>query len=777
VAVALGVLLGCGPAAASPGFVAADGAQFSLGGRQWRPIGFDQYRLTALAGGYVCDAGYGAISDASLGQRLDDMKASGANVVRTWFFQSVYAEGGWAPFDRLLSAAASRGMTVIPVLVNHWPDCEPSGDEQKTIAFYATGFRDPGYGYAQSFEAYARMVAAHYASNRAIAFWQLVNEAETPAEPPAEPPLEPPPVVCGVGGAGALRAFASEMRDELRAVDPNHLVSLGTIGSGQCGASYLEYRSLHEVVDICEVHDYGAPQAALPGDPFNGIAFRISQCNALGKPIFVGEAGIPADVGEDGLSTGTTSAATLARRAQLFDAKMGAQLGAGMDGYLIWETIAESSDSAFAGLERFGVGRLGIGMSEDPVGAVMRARAGAPSPTIAAGPSGVTGDATPTFAFSSIAASATFECRVGTVGAPGTFAPCASPYTPAPLADGARVFEVRSATGDSTPARRPFVVDTGPPETVIVGVPSGFTNDPTPSFELLPDEPGGSLECAIGTMEAPGTLAPCRPSYTTPPLADGEHVLRARATDAVGAADATPATLAFTVDTVAPKTTIVGAPGAVTSDPTPTFRFSSDDPAASFRCRLDGGALAACASPYDPAALGDGSHVFEVRAVDRADNVDATPASASFRVELPAPPPPPPPPPPAPPPPPPPPPPVAPPPPAVALIGSGVPGAVRVGRDGRGSASRPRVRCPAAAPACRVSVELRAASSGGRSSRIGGSTSTIRQGADARVSFALSRAGRRLLARRRTLRATLRLSARHGDDVEARTMRVTLKRR
>ncbi len=576
VALAGALLSSAAVATASPGYVAASGSQFSLDGRPWRPIGYNQYRLTSIPGGYVCDAGYGAISDASLGQRLDDMKAAGANVVRTWFFQSFFDGGGWAPFDRLLDAASARGMTVIGVLVNHYPDCEPSGGSQKTTAFYASGFRDPGFGYVRSFEAYARMVATRYASNRTIAFWQLVNEAETPADPPL--------AGCGVGGAAALRAFASSMRAALRDVDPSHLVSLGTIGSGQCGASFLEYASLHEVVDVCEVHDYGAPQVAMPGDAFNGIAVRIAQCNELGKPIFVGEAGIPASVGADGLPTATTTAATLTRRAQFFDAKLAAQLGAGMDGYLIWDKIAENSDSPFAGLDGFGIGRFGIGTTEEPVSAVMRARAGVPSPAIVSGPAGVTGDPTPAFAFSSIVAGAAFECRIATASVPGAFAPCSSPHTPpAALADGARVFEVRSPDGDPTPARRPFVVDTGPPETVIAGVASGLTNDPTPSFSFEPAEPGGSF-------------AACGSPFVAPARADGEHVLSVRAIDAVGAVDATPASRTFTVDTAAPDTAIDSSPPAVTDDPTPVFTFSSADAAASLRCRLNAGAREVCAS-------------------------------------------------------------------------------------------------------------------------------------------------------------------------------------
>ena len=145
---------------------------------------------------------------------------------------------------------------------------------------------------------------------------------------------------------------------------------------------------MNEVVDICEVHDYGAPQTAMPGDDTNGIARRVRQCTDLGKPIFVGEAGIQSDVNADGGSSGTTTDATLRRRAEFFAAKIAAQLGAGMDGYLIWDKILENSDSSFnASSGRFGIGRFGTGTTEDPVAAVMRAASKAslslPAPPIA----------------------------------------------------------------------------------------------------------------------------------------------------------------------------------------------------------------------------------------------------------------------------------------------------------------------------------------------------------------------------------------------------------
>lgn len=292
------------------------------------------------------------------------MRDAGANTVRTWFFQSYYEGGGWAPFDRVLRAAAERGLRVIAVLVNHYPDCEPPSGGAKSIGFYESAFRTPGYGYPRSFKDYVRMVAEHYAADRTVAFWQLVNEAEA----------------CGSDGPAALRSFAIEMRSQVRAVDTNHLVSLGTIGTGQCGTTGEDYRTVHQAVDICEVHDYGAPQTALPGDDTNGIARRVRQCTDLGKPIFVGEAGIPSDVGADGGSSATTTAATLQRRAEFFAAKIAAQLRAGMDGYLVWDKIVENSDSSSnASSGRFGIGRFGTGTTEDPVAAVMRAAAAAPA--------------------------------------------------------------------------------------------------------------------------------------------------------------------------------------------------------------------------------------------------------------------------------------------------------------------------------------------------------------------------------------------------------------
>ena len=83
---------------------------------------------------------------------------------------------------------------------------------------------------------------------------------------------------------------------------------------------------------------------------------------------------------------------------------------------------------------------------------------------------------------------------------------------------------------------------------------------------------------------------------------------------------------------IPPATTITSGPSGTIIDPTPTFTFTTDEPGSSFQCKVDAGAFAACTAPSTTAALGAGSHTFQVRAVDIVGNADASPASRSFTV-------------------------------------------------------------------------------------------------------------------------------------------------
>jgi Ca2+-binding RTX toxin-like protein len=94
-------------------------------------------------------------------------------------------------------------------------------------------------------------------------------------------------------------------------------------------------------------------------------------------------------------------------------------------------------------------------------------------------------------------------------------------------------------------------------------------------------------------------------------------------------------------DTTAPDTTIDSSPTDPSNSSSASFTFSGTDTGgsgvASFECKLDGGSFASCTSPQNYSGLADGSHTFEVRAIDAAGNTDQTPASFTWVIDATAP--------------------------------------------------------------------------------------------------------------------------------------------
>lgn len=248
-----------------------------------------------------------------------------------------------------------------------------------------------------------------------------------------------------------------------------------------------------------------------------------------------------------------------------------------------------------------------------------------PTTTIDSGPDGPTSDATPGWAFHSASdGDATFSCRID--GA--AFAACTSPYMAATLGDGTHTFEVRAkdkaGNHDASPSKRHPVVVTHAPRTTLDG--PTLTNDPTPEFVIESSLVGSTFECDIDG----GGFSDCDSPFS-PALDDGPHTVKARASLA-GLTDATPASIGVTVDTVAPETTLTDQPDSPTTDRTPTYAFSSSDPAAKFECQRDDDDYLGCLSPHTTNTLGLGTHTFHVRAVDAAGNKDATPAEFTVKV-------------------------------------------------------------------------------------------------------------------------------------------------
>ena len=113
---------------------------------------------------------------------------------------------------------------------------------------------------------------------------------------------------------------------------------------------------------------------------------------------------------------------------------------------------------------------------------------------------------------------------------------------------------------------------------------------------------------------------------------EGMTTVKFRAFDRVGNTEAVQS-IQVRLDTIDPQTTIDTGPSGSLSDTSAAFTFSSDEAGSTFECRLDGGAFAACSSPTSYSGLVDGSHTFQVRAIDPALRTDATPASRTWTVD------------------------------------------------------------------------------------------------------------------------------------------------
>ncbi len=297
-------------------FVTAQGTGLYLNGQPFRFVGVNRYNLltTEPVGYRGCG---GSWTDEQLEAWFAEVSSLGATVVRLWAFQRLTDSGSnFSQMDKVLSLAGRYGIKLIPVLENQWRECTSGG--YKLADWYRGGYLSPYGDYPISYKEYVRIVVSRYRDNPNILMWQLVNEAESIDN-------------SGTPDHEALFNFALDMSAYVKSIDPNHLVSLGTMGSGQPGAQGDEYRRLHAIptIDVLEYHDYNEETVPLPSDGYNRLKERLEDAKALNKPLFVGEAGIKSNCTD-------ADCFSQEERAAFFDAKIGAALGSGAVGYVIW---------------------------------------------------------------------------------------------------------------------------------------------------------------------------------------------------------------------------------------------------------------------------------------------------------------------------------------------------------------------------------------------------------------------------------------------------------
>jgi hypothetical protein len=228
------------------------------------------------------------------------------------------------------------------------------------------------------------------------------------------------------------------------------------------------------------------------------------------------------------------------------------------------------------------------------------------------------------------------------------------------LKDGSHTFSVFSqdtaGNKDLTPASFTWTVDTTAPAATIESAVDGNNNtisnngisDSTSiKFDFSGTDTDGvgvdHLECNVDNSRYVACTSPFEFKNL---VKDGNHIFSVRAVDRVGNVNLSPTSLIWTVDTVAPTTSITAATdgnrtaldnGTNTNSDSIAFDFSGKDSGVGinhFECNIDNSRYVACTSPFlFPNVLKDGSHTFTVLSVDNARNKDSSPASFTWIVD------------------------------------------------------------------------------------------------------------------------------------------------
>lgn len=241
----------------------------------------------------------------------------------------------------------------------------------------------------------------------------------------------------------------------------------------------------------------------------------------------------------------------------------------------------------------------------------------APTTTITRNPPSPTTSTRATFEFQAEKSDVLFSCQLDAADPE----PCESPQTYATIVPGEHTFTVRTtdAAGNvGRPGTYTWIVkasdggDTTAPTTRITSWPEAETTSTDATFAFQASDDAVAYGCSLDGL----AFQPCESPKTFRNLLAGDHVYAVRAVDAdgnVGRAEKRSWTIIEDPEAAGPTTRIVDKPERRTTRTTATFRFSSE-PGARFSCALDGTSFQPCTSPWVYRNLGQGRHVFAVRA-------------------------------------------------------------------------------------------------------------------------------------------------------------------
>jgi hypothetical protein len=276
-----------------------------LDGRRFRYLSYNAFTLTG------CGRADEIPSEAEIDSFFGSLRPN--SLVRTWLFMNTDIER----FDAIVGIASARGQKLIPVLTDDFGACgDPEGS--KSDSWYAGGYRD-------RFMPWLREVVSHYRDEPAIGMWELVNE-----------PGSARWLACSRTRSCKtrdIRGFFDAAGGEIHRLDPHHLVESGAHAPWVYGGA-RGWRYIHESpgIDVTSVHEYDMRPGASPHLPG-----AVTQADALGKPLILGEVGIFASLHGDRTKVmNGNRCISFAARVTMFRAKLDATFRTTIDGVNVW---------------------------------------------------------------------------------------------------------------------------------------------------------------------------------------------------------------------------------------------------------------------------------------------------------------------------------------------------------------------------------------------------------------------------------------------------------
>jgi hypothetical protein len=246
---------------------------------------------------------------------------------------AAYLAGPWFPEDRaeeVIAFLAQAGVQVIRVWVQPWCSLDRVERMLDLGSKYNVRFiltlqdfygNEDGWWFKEKYKTidlpHIRSIVPLFADRPEIVMWELMNEPTCPWRD-ANP-------ACWE----ALYHWAQETSQEVKRLDPNHLVSVGTQRAGFDEQAIEAFRRIHALDTIDAISVHGEVGKLHQGEMRKELAIA----HELGKPIYFGEMNMRGHKENCEPLPGDA----LQRRAQAIADDIPQCFEAGVDGYLLWE--------------------------------------------------------------------------------------------------------------------------------------------------------------------------------------------------------------------------------------------------------------------------------------------------------------------------------------------------------------------------------------------------------------------------------------------------------